>query len=44
MLMSKSIWTDKQNELQTERHQNGTCQFQAVTYVSLFYVSWHQWC
>jgi len=39
LLMSKSTWIDKENELQTELHQNGICQFQAVTHVSLFYVS-----
>ena len=31
--MSKSTWIDKENELQTELHQNGICQFQAVTRV-----------
>jgi len=36
LLMSKSTWIDKENELQTELQQKGICQFQAVTHVSLF--------
>jgi hypothetical protein len=30
---SKSTWIDKENELQTQLHQNRICQFQAVTHV-----------